>query len=250
MRPIEYIDYDKLSDDVFYLGSKLYLRMNVSLSDKAEPNQRYHFHREFAYSSAYAPNGRFISIKRSFSYYLSLDRADVPLGGIMIRPQDMIVLKAKLEEVSKWFSDNIFAIKGKTLIVKNKKKPIIVDGLANQKYLQFDPVVIVWENTGEQTPGVRITLGDPSIFADISVDKFFGLLYTISTFNMYQSAQLLLNYLGRPRYGFNLFESENNNFLSDQDKDDKLMNAKDNRQIKGNRPKSFFDKLDDIAEEE
>ena len=38
MRPIEYIDYDKLSDDVFYLGSKLYLRMNVSLLDKAESN--------------------------------------------------------------------------------------------------------------------------------------------------------------------------------------------------------------------
>lgn len=250
MRPIEYIDYDKLSDDVLYLGSKLYLRMNVSLSSKSEPDQRYHFHKEFAYSSVYAPNNRFISIKRSFSYYLSLDRIDIPLGGIMIRSQDMIVLKSKLEEVSEWFSSNIFAIKGKNLIVKYKKKPIIVEGLANQKYLQFDPVVIVWENTGEQTPGVRITLGDPSIFADISVDKFFGLLYTISTFNMYQSAQLLLNYLGRPRYGFNLFESENNNFLSDQDKDDKLMNAKDNRQVKGNRPKSFFDKLDDIAEEE
>ena len=35
MRPIDYIDYDKISDDVLYLGSRLYLRMNVSLSDKA-----------------------------------------------------------------------------------------------------------------------------------------------------------------------------------------------------------------------
>ena len=86
--------------------------------------------------------------------------------------------------------------------------------MANQKYLQFDPVVIVWENTGEQTPGVRITLGDPSIFADISADKFFALLYTISSFNMYMSAQLLLNYIGRPNYGFNMMEIERNTLIS------------------------------------
>lgn len=249
MRPIDYIDYDKISDDVLYLGSRLYLRMNVSLSDKAEPNNRYHFHREFMYESIYAPHDKFVSIKRSFNYYLSLDRTDISGGGVMIRPQDMIVLKSKLDEVSKWFSNNIFAVKNKNLIVKVHQEPIIVEGLASQKYLQFDPVAVVWENTGEQTPGVRITLGDPSIFADISVDKLFALIYTLSNFNMYQSAQLLLNYLGRPQPGFNLLEMEENTFLKENQ--DNLTNAKDNRQIKGkNKNLSYFDKLDKMMKEE
>ena len=47
MRPINYIDYDKLSDDVLYLGSNLFLRMNVSLSNKGDQDQRYHFHKEY-----------------------------------------------------------------------------------------------------------------------------------------------------------------------------------------------------------
>ena len=128
------------------------------------------------------------------------------------------------------------------------EKPIIVEGLASQKYLQFDPVAVVWENTGEQTPGVRITLGDPSIFADISVDKLFALIYTLSNFNMYQSAQLLLNYLGRPQPGFNLLEMEENTFLKNGE--DNLTNAKDNRQIKGNKNLSYFDKLDNMMKEE
>ena len=176
------------------------------------------------------PHDKFVSIKRSFNYYLSLDRTDISGGGVMIRPQDMIVLKSKLDEVSKWFSNNIFAVKNRPLIVKVHQEPIIVEGLASQKYLQFDPVAVVWENTGEQTPGVRITLGDPSIFADISVDKLFALVYTLSNFNMYQSAQLLLNYLGRPQPGFNLLEMEENTFLKENQ--DNLTNAKDNRQIK------------------
>lgn len=121
--------------------------------------------------------------------------------------------------------------------------------MASQKYLQFDPVAVVWENTGEQTPGVRITLGDPSIFADISVDKLFALVYTLSNFNMYQSAQLLLNYLGRPQPGFNLLEMEENTFLKENQ--DNLTNAKDNRQIKGkNKNLSYFDKLDKMMKEE
>ena len=249
MRPIEYIDYDKISDDVLYLGSKLYLRMNVSLSDKGDQNARYHFHREFMYESAYAPNNKFVSIKRSFNYYLSLDRPDIPTGGIMIRPQDMYLLNSKLEAVSSWFSSTTFGTtKDKKLCVRVHKDPVIIDGLASQKYLQFDPAVFVWENTGEQTPGVRITLGDPSIFADISVDKFFALLYTISSFNMYQSAQLLLNYIGRPNYGFNMMEIERNTFL--EEREEGLVNAKDNRQIRGNKKKSFFDTLDGMMKEE
>ena len=39
-RPIQYINYDKLSDDVLYLGSKTYLRIVVQLSSKKDPDKR------------------------------------------------------------------------------------------------------------------------------------------------------------------------------------------------------------------
>lgn len=243
MRPINYIDYDKLSDDVLYLGSNLFLRMNVSLSNKGDQDQRYHFHKEYRYDSKYTSNGKLLSIKRSFNYYLSLDKTDTKMN-IMIRPQDMILFKMNLEQVSKWFSDNTFGTKGREVILRNRKESIVLPGLAQQRYIQFDPVVVVWENTGDQTPGVRVTLGDPSIYADISVDRLFALLYTISNFNMYESAQLLVNYLGRPNFGMNLYEIEDNIYLREQE--GKIENAKNNRTIPSQK-KSFFDSMDLMA---
>lgn len=244
MRPIDYIDYDKISDDVLYLGSKLYLRMNVSLSDKADPDIRYHFHREFMYKDTHAPHDNFISIKRKFNYYLSLDRTDISQGGIMIRAQDMILLKSKLEQVSVWFTGNTFGTKDKQLVIRYKKDPVILDGLAQQKYIQFNPIVVVYDSTGEQSPGVRITLGDPDIFADITVDKFYGLKYTIDNFNLYQSAQLLINYLGRPEYGFNMSIMEDNKFLENEGDVD-IANIK-NRNLPNQKKKSYFEKMDDM----
>lgn len=242
VRPIQYEEYDKLSDDVLYLGSNLCLRMNVSLSFKNQ-DQRHHFHKEYKYDSNH---GDLRSIKRSFSYYLTLEKTDLRNinGGIMIRPQDMIILRSKLDEVSLWFKSDTFGLKDKKeLIVKKTKQSIMVNGLANQKYLQFDPIVLVYENTGEQTPGVRITLGDSSIFADISVDKFFALQYTISEFNMYLSAQLLVNYLGRPEYGTNLYTIQDDASLAQPQ--DKMVGAKLNREIP-KKNKSFFDNMNDL----
>lgn len=244
MRPIQYIDYDKLSDNVLYLGSRLYLRMNVSLSQKADPNQRYHFHKEYKYDSLYSSSKKLLSIRRSFDYYLSFDKVDTK-DIIIIRPQDMILLKMKLESVSKWFSDDTFGSRGKELVIRKKKDPIVLSGLSYQQYLKFEPVPIVWETTGEQTPGVRITLGDSSSFADISVDKFFGLMYTISTFNMYESAQILINYLGRPDFGFNLYEFDNMDILEQEEPE---ISAKINRQLPKQNA-SFFEKMNKMNDQ-
>lgn len=242
IRPIEFLDYDKLSDDVLYLGSKCYLRMNVSLSTKKEPDQRYHYHKEFRYDSPYGGDSKkLVSIKRSFNYYLSFEITQNNKIGVMILPQDMILLRVKLNDVRKWFDDGTFRLKEKNIIVAKTNQSIILDGLSEQKYIKFDPIVIVFDS-GDQTPGVRLSLGGGkgSEFADISVDKFYALLYTINELNMYQAALEIINYLGRPNYGTNLYDMEtvkipNNNQSS------KLTGAKDQRKIKSQANKSFFD---------
>ena len=247
MRPIHFIDYDKLSDDVLYLGSKLYLRMNVSLSRKQEPDMRYYYHKEFSYDSPYSKNKLF-SIKRSFDYYLSFDKADLR-NVIIIRPQDMIVLQRGLDRVVLWFEDkdhNAFYVKSKKLIVK-KQTPVVIDGLASNGYIEFQPIVLLNENDNKQTPGVRLTMGREDCFADITVDKLYGLVYTIKTFRLYEAAQNLLNYLGRPEFGTNLVEIDNGEVVPKNE--DTMTGAKDNRVIPSKRPKSFFDKMNDMMEE-
>lgn len=246
MRPIQFIDYDKLSDDVLYLGSKLYLRMNVSLSSKQDPDMRYHFHKEYSYDSKYSKT-QLMSMKRSFDYYLSFDKTDLR-NIVIIRPQDMIVLQRALAKVVLWFEDkekNAFYVRSKKLIVK-RQQPILVEGLAMNGYIEFQPIVILSENDNKQTPGLRLTLGKEDCFADITIDKFYGLLYTINTIHMYEAAQNLLNYLGRPDFGTNLVEME---FVDVNKKEDTITGAKENRTIPNQKPKSFFDKVNEMMEE-
>lgn len=248
VRPvIAYDDYDKISDDVVYLGSKLFLRMTVVLSNKYEKDGQYYrepIHKEYRYASKYS-SSKLVTIKRSsFEYYLSLDKIDTK-ASIWIRVQDMITIRSKLNEVLSWFTDDTFAIKGGSLIVYKRKPSIIIKKLMFDKYLQFDPVVIVWENTGDQVQGVRITLGDPNEYVDLPISKVNALVYSLQTINMYESAQLLLNYVGRPENGTNLVEFEENSMLTLAEQPEKNMTGVNNRTI-GKQKKSFFDKLDEI----
>ena len=210
IRPIQYEDYDKISDDILYLGSKLYVRMNVSLSTKDGIDRR-HFHKEFNYGSQYASDDEgLISIRRSFNYYLTFDKTDVHKS-IMIRPQDMIILIECLSKVSVWFKNGTFGSVDDEVVILKKRRPIIVSGLVQNAYLQFDPVVVEYEDPPVKIQGVQITLGDPLVYAHINVDNFFGLLYTLINFRMFESAQSMINYIGRPAYGFNMMEMNNKN---------------------------------------
>ena len=232
MKPM-YTNYDKLSDNIVYLGSKLSLRLNVYLSTKSDNGRSRFFHTEYKYEYKYG--GTLYSMRRCFDYFLSLTKYDEDVS-IMIRVQDMIIMREKLEEVAKWFSsNNVYAIKDRKLIIKTKQKPIVVAGLAGAKYLQFDPVVLTWESNEEQSPGLRITLSDPAVFADITVDKFYALLYIFQTINLYEAASLLVNYFGRPELGTNQYELPASVYF---DESDELNKSKETEE----RPRSFFDK--------
>ena len=242
VRPITYNNYDKIVDDVFFLGKNTILKMNVSLSNMSN-NKRYFFHREVSYPSKYEEEEKNISIKRSYSYYLSIEKHDHNMNVfLIIRPQDMIYLRRILDAASTWF-DNIYAIKDRKLYIYKKQDPLIIN-LVDNKYLQLDPVVIDYETTGTQMQGIRFTFGNPGIFLDINIETFYGFKYTIDSFNMFQSAQNMINYLGRPDYGYNLYEIKDQEYSDLSDEPDISITKYSNRKIPTNRnnKKSYFSK--------
>lgn len=241
---IEYIDYDKISDDLCWLGNKCIVRMVVKLANKGKDGTRYHFHKEFKYDTNYTNKKEAITIRRSFDYYISIDSLDNKNASIMITPKDMILLRMQLSEVFKWFYDKTFAIKNKKMIILEKKQPIIVDGLLGKKCLIFEPIIYTdWEE--KQSKGVRITLNDSEVFTDIPADVFAGFMYIINSIDMYTAAQNMINYIGHPDFGTNLFAFERSEYVG---KEEVIGNVIKDRVIqpKNKQVRSYFDNLDSM----
>jgi hypothetical protein len=177
--------------------------MVVKLATKNKEGNRYHFHREFKYNTTYNDKREAITIRRSFEYYISIDSLEYK-DSIMITVRDILLLRASLAEVYKWFYDKTFAMKNKKMVILEKKKPVVVDGLMGGKYLIFEPIVYTdWEE--KQSKGIRITLGSPDVYTDIPVNIFAGFMYLMNSIDMYMAAQNLINYLGHPKFGTSLF---------------------------------------------
>lgn len=210
IEPMEFFKIDKISDDVYVIGPNVILKFNVSLS-KISNGKRYYFHKEYEYPTRGIPEmPTAVSIKRSFDYYLSIETIQKDINGsklfIRIGPQEYIMVKQGLEAAISWFTDtaykNLFATNKGELILTSPIPEFNIGNLPMGKYIHIMPIIIDRGiANADKSPGIRLTLNDSSTFVDITLDRLMGLYYTISCFNMYQAALLLLNYLQRPEIG-------------------------------------------------
>lgn len=239
----EYVDYDKISDDIYFLGggARLILRMNVCLAKKGTDDSRNHFYHEYAYDSKYHDVGRVISMRRSYDYYLSLESLENKMSSVMIRPQDMYILRSKLNEAISWFNNGTFMFKDNKLYVLEGGQYISISGFADNKYISLSPVVIDYNDKGYK--GIRISLSE-LVYSDIFIDRMYGLLYIINSFNMFQSAQSMLAFMGRPDIGTNRIEFDNayNDYYEQEVPEGQVKNRK--LPVKG---QSYFDKIDGLT---
>ena len=243
LTPISYTQnqYDRISDDLCYLSNNVILKMNVSLSRNTDNYGRVHYHKEFEYISKY--NEPLITVRRSFDYYLSIENIKASETGekefIRIGINDIILLRDTLKKATRWFTDkefeNLFVRKDGRIVMYGRPEPIYMSGLAMQKSLIFEPVVINYNE--DYDIGVRIYLSSINNYADMRLNNFMGFVYLINSINLYESAQLLINYLQRPEFGTNLYSFNGDSF--EEDVPDVIV--KSNRMIK-TRSKSYFDK--------
>lgn len=206
--PMEFMKYDKISDDVYLLGNNTVLRFNVSLSKITSEGKRYHFYKEFEYGSRATGYPSLITVKRSFDYYLSIENVQKnkvtdDKAFIRIGPYDYYKLMSQLEQVHAWFTDkkfkNLFATTRGKLVLTNPVPESALRGYPQNKFLRFIPTVIdKAEGETFMKPGVELDLSSYDNYVVMSVDRFMGFYYTMSTFNMYQAAQNLVGYFGFP----------------------------------------------------
>lgn len=214
---IQHDIYDKISDDIYLLGKNVILRFNINLS-KDINNNRVYFHKEFQYPSKYNNNSSLITIRRNFDFYFTIENIykDEDTGikeFIRLGITEIMLVQQKLYEVLKWFTDKqfetLYARKGKDLIMLGRADNIKIANLPMDKYLIFEAIVCIYETNS--FPGVRLYLSSSTNYIDMSVDKFMGFYYLLTNINMYESAQLMINYLERPDNGTNITTYKGNN---------------------------------------
>lgn len=248
------VDYDKISDDLCMLGFNTVLRFNVILSKSTQDGKRYHFHHEYEYdTNKYTDTKNLITIRRQFDYYLSIENFRQNEFGqkefIMIRIQDILYVREQLKKATEWFRSseyaNLYGMKGNMTILLRTVEPIHILGLAGDKYISLEPCVISYEE-GKSISGIRMFLSSNNNYIDMSVDKFMGVVYLIDSINMYESAQLLINYLQRPEYGTNLHSFGNNKNVSEVEEGCIEVKTESRRIENNKKQKSFFDKMDSL----
>lgn len=234
---INFMDYEKISDDLCYLGKGIILRFNVQLARKNSGNKtREYCIKEFKYgTSKYINKNNLITVRRSFDYYISFDVTNDFENSIMIRPKDMFNLQNKINMVYKWFN-TIFKVKNNKLIISGNWNKIKVGNLSENKYIAFEPVIIEF-NDNTCTSGVRLYINSDTVFTDIDIDKFMGLVYLLSKIDMYQCALSIMSSIPY-EYGQNIYNMESmyqNPNLNDESEGETIVKRSSNKR------KSFFD---------
>lgn len=205
---INFIDYEKISDDLMYFNQSTYLRFTVSLANRDINGCRKSFHREYGYKSKYVDKNEVLTIRRHFDFFMTIEQKNQFNNSIMVKMKDMMILKSTLKNVSKWFYDGTFKMKDGEIHIIKKHTKIYIPNFNGGKYIAFLPSVTSYDN-GDQVEGIRMFLNDDMVYADMTIDTFMEFYYLIDNMDMYQCAIGLINYLGRPDFGFNLYKMDN-----------------------------------------
>lgn len=237
--------YEKFTDDIMIIANRVMLRMNISLTYYTSENKRIGFHREIEYYSSKA-NTNLINIKRNFDYYLSIEHV-ITKDFIRIGVPEMMKVQYALHEAYKFFTDskyaNLYAKTNDDLIIYSRVDPIIVSGLPQDKFLQFEPCVYT-DFRGDPQRGLRMYLSSMESYCDISINRLEGFIYIMDNINLFQSAQTMLNYIERPDFGTNLYS-----YITEPEPDlEANFQGQEGRKIQSNKPISYFDKMRNLEE--
>lgn len=237
---IEQSRYEKITDDIMIIANRVVLRMNVGLSYYTSDNRRFNLHREIEYYSQKA-NKNLINIKRNYDYYLTIEHIDNK-DYIRIGLNDILKLRYALDEAYKFFIDpkykNLYVKKDGELILYMQPEPIVITNLSMDKYLQFEPCIYV-DFRGESQRGLRMYLSSSTSYCDISLNRLEAFKYIIDSINLFESAQLMINYIQRPEFGTNLYT-----FNTEPDEEvDIEFKGKEGRTVQNKNNLSFFDRM-------
>lgn len=200
-------NYNKIDSLICYVGGKAVLKMNVILSDtKAERYRDLSYHMETDFYSDKADR-RLVNIKLNYRYFLTLEtigKYNAEREYIVINDSDMFQFREALRGLhTEITASDLYAEReGKLTMVRDS--PSFGVRLPFKKKVVFHASTIT-DSEDFNHPGALMYVNSKDLVISLSVRDIEGLLYHFETINLFQMAQELVNYFGRPADGTNRF---------------------------------------------
>ena len=236
--------YDRISDTLMRFNNRISLEFITSLSYKRKDGSRSFFHSEWEKSSKYIGTQKSRTIRRNMNYYFCINEKDNLGGGLVLRPQDVVIMLQVIENlVFPWFQGDtrIFQIKEDKLVVIGKYKQAVYTQ-SMYKYISFSPTVFEFES-GQFKEGVHVCLNKADNCWDMTIDDFYGFYYILKNTSMYNLAAEMANYVKTPPYGVNLGELKGLGAGGEYDVQRNIVNVDPEAKPRRN---SFLDRLDKL----
>lgn len=219
MENFDITQLNKISDEILQLGSNCTCKFNVALKKLVNDNPLF-FYQEFEYTGR--KNEPYVSIKKSFDYYLSIEnyqkKGDTDKAFIRIGIKEFPVFKNALQICLSWFTNKKYAklfIKvGSEISVAPPIPDYTISNLPMGKWLRFEPVVHE-TYSGNQEPALRMYLSDDLNYTDITIDTLIGFIDIMSNFNMFQVAESMIPKIIVP-FGTNRIRLDNTEYYHKQ----------------------------------
>ena len=234
--------YEKINDLLYIISEDVRLILSVKLVSRGKQNVKYNYHQEFLYNKY---DEQAISIKREATPFLIFKvygYANNIVNDICLGVQHFEKFYETLLTGKNWFNGTwqVFYKKDNKLHLQRDNKfaeCLCIGELYDNKWITIEPIICIDEND-IRSPGVRFNFNNVTI-ADITVDRFYGLLHILTGFNMYNAMSSLLTYVNTCNPGTNMTQfSPISNQKQQQTSSSENSNSQDNNYKRG---LSFFD---------
>lgn len=244
--------YNKIQDRLMYLGNNAVLSIVIMLYSEHEKYGRRYYYKETKYLSN-KTNMPTKKMSREFDSFLVLENLK-PVGNvkefITIRGKDLELMRMfllpKLEYIIQNF-DSIYEMRDGKMYVTDNIQPFEID-VGASKSLLFVPGIRKMYSE-ELQPCIDMYFnGNTANMVYLSYAQVYEFMYLIRTFQIHQYAATMLNYLGRPPAGTNLYDVTESQEYDNVVEMEKVMQG---RTIGGKfANQSYFDKKSEEKDDE
>lgn len=185
-------EYSRIEDEIYSLNGFTHLKFHSKITTNQDGKSR-SFYNEFKTNNHKEGS---VLIKRKMEFFLTLDYSyKGEKNSVLILPDIMYELIDKFQYIrNTWFNPKnnyrIFGLVNERLVVIDSRETIVIR-CPLDKVIKLDPVVYKGDN-GDK-PALSICIGDTTFPILIQPEKFIGMVYILSTFDMANFANTSLS---------------------------------------------------------